>query len=36
MSDFTTTSVATNDIMAMDITAVSSASLINGVLLCQE
>jgi hypothetical protein len=36
MSDFTTTAVAAYDIMAMDITAVSSASLINGVLLCQE
>ena len=35
LTDFTTTSVSANDIMAMDITAVSSASMVNGVLACQ-
>jgi hypothetical protein len=36
LSDFTTTTVTANDIMAMDITAVSSATFVNGVLACQE
>jgi hypothetical protein len=35
LTDFTTTTVSVHDIMAMDITAVSGASLVNGVLECQ-
>jgi len=35
-SDFTTTTVTANDIMAMNVTAVSGAAFVNGVLSCQE
>lgn len=35
LSDFTTTAVSANDIMAMNVTAVSSASYVQGVLQCQ-
>lgn len=34
VSDFTTTAVAANDIMAMNVTAVSSAKYVQGVLSC--
>jgi hypothetical protein len=36
LSDFTTTSVAANDIMAMAVTAVSSAKFVSGVLECDN
>jgi hypothetical protein len=36
LSDFTTTSVAANDGMAMAITASSGPTFVNGVLLCTE
>lgn len=36
MTDFTTTAVAQYDIMAMNVTAVSTAAYVNGVLFCQE
>jgi hypothetical protein len=36
LSDFTTTSVAANDFMAMNVTAVATASYVNGVLNCKE
>jgi hypothetical protein len=35
-SDFTTTTVSVNDHMAMNVTAVSTASYVNGVLTCDE
>jgi hypothetical protein len=35
-SDFTTTTVSANDIMAMTVTAVASAHFVNGVLQCDE
>lgn len=36
LSDFTTTSVAANDAIAMNVTAVSTAAFVNGVLSCAE
>jgi len=36
LSDFTTTAVAANDAIAMNVTAVSGAHYINGVLSCSE
>jgi hypothetical protein len=36
LSDFTTTSVAANDSLIMDITAVTGATIVNGSLSCQE
>jgi len=36
LSDFTTTTVAANDFMAMNVTAVATAKFVNGVLSCQE
>jgi len=36
LSDFTTTSVAANDFMAMNVSAVATAATVNGVLSCQE
>jgi hypothetical protein len=36
LSDFTTTTVNANDIMAMNITAVSTAQYVNGVISCHE
>jgi len=36
LSDFTTTSVAAFDIMALNVTTVSTAAYINGVLSCKE
>jgi hypothetical protein len=36
MSDFTTTAVTANDIIAMNVTAVATAAYVNGVLSCQE
>ena len=36
VTDFTTTSVAANDIMAMAVTVVATAKTITGVLSCQE
>jgi hypothetical protein len=36
LSDFTTTAVAANDIMAMNVTAVTTAKFVNGVLQCTE
>jgi len=36
VTDFTSTSVAANDIMVMDITAVTSATIVNGALQCDE
>jgi hypothetical protein len=36
VSDFTTTAVAANDIMAMNVTAVATASYVNGVLQCEQ
>lgn len=35
-SDFTSTTVTANDIIAMNVTAVSSAKFVNGVLQCDE
>ncbi|MGH3429168.1 MAG: hypothetical protein ACRDQZ_16640 [Mycobacteriales bacterium] len=35
-SDFTTTSVSANDIMAMNITAVATATYVQGVLQCNQ
>lgn len=35
LSDFTTTTVTANDILAMNVTAVSTAKYVNGVLQCQ-
>lgn len=35
LTDFTTTAVSANDIMAMNITAVTGATYVNGVLQCQ-
>jgi hypothetical protein len=35
LSDFTTTTVTANDIMAMNITAASGPTYVNGVLQCQ-
>jgi hypothetical protein len=36
VSDFTTTAVAANDIMAMAVTAVATAKFVNGVLECDQ
>jgi hypothetical protein len=36
LTDFTTTTISANDILAMNITAVSTANFVNGVLFCQE
>jgi len=36
VTDFTTTAVSANDIMAMQITAVSTAKFVNGVLQCNQ
>jgi hypothetical protein len=36
VSDFTTTTVTANDIMAMNVTAVASAAFVNGVLQCDQ
>lgn len=36
LSDFTTTAVAAHDQIVMDITAVATATLVTGVLSCQE
>jgi hypothetical protein len=36
LGDFTTTSVAANDAIAMNVTAVATAKFVNGVLSCQE
>jgi len=36
LGDFTTTSVAANDSIAMNVTAVATAAFVNGVLSCQE
>jgi len=36
LSDFTTTTVSANDIMAMNVTVVATAKAVNGVLSCQE
>jgi hypothetical protein len=36
LSDFTTTTVAANDIMAMNVTAVATAKFVNGVLKCDQ
>jgi hypothetical protein len=36
VSDFTTTVVAANDILAMNVTAVATASFVNGVLECDQ
>jgi len=35
-SDFTTTTVTANDIMAMNVTAVATAAYVNGVLQCDQ
>jgi hypothetical protein len=35
-SDFTTTTVTANDIMAMNVSTVSTAKYVNGVLQCDE
>lgn len=36
LSDFTTTAVAANDIMAMNVTVTATAKFVNGVLSCTE
>lgn len=36
VSDFTTTTVTANDIMAMNVTAVATAAFVNGVLQCGQ
>jgi hypothetical protein len=36
LSDFTTTTVTANDIMAMSVTVTATAKFVNGVLSCQE
>lgn len=36
LTDFTTTSVAAHDIMAMNVTAVSGPTVVNGVLQCNQ
>lgn len=36
LTDFTTTSVAANDIVAMNVSTVATAAYVNGVLSCQE
>lgn len=36
LSDFTSTAIASGDRLVMDITAVTTATMVNGVLACQE
>jgi len=36
LSDFTTTTITANDILAMNVTTVATAAFVNGVLSCQE